>query len=54
MVVTRWRQPFTYSREGLIQSSMDEVLSPMKASALYVGMNWLPPWRFMKWRRRTG
>jgi glutathione-regulated potassium-efflux system ancillary protein KefF len=25
---------------------MDEVLSPMKASALYVGMNWLPPLAF--------
>jgi glutathione-regulated potassium-efflux system ancillary protein KefF len=55
MVVTSaGASPFTYSREGLIQSSMDEVLSPMKASALYVGMNWLPPWRFTKWRRRTG
>jgi glutathione-regulated potassium-efflux system ancillary protein KefF len=47
MVVTSaGASPFTYSREGLIQSSMDEVLSPMKASALYVGMNWLPPLAF--------
>ncbi|MBM3073967.1 NAD(P)H-dependent oxidoreductase [Enterobacter sp. RHBSTW-00994] len=36
----------TYSHAGLIQSSMDEVLSPMKASALYVGMAWLPPLAF--------
>lgn len=47
MVVTSaGASPFTYSHEGLIQSSMDEVLSPMKASALYVGMNWLPPLAF--------
>lgn len=36
----------TYSHAGLIQSSMDEVLSPMKASALYVGMARLPPLAF--------
>lgn len=33
----------TYSHEGLVQSTMEEVLTPMKASALYVGMDYLPP-----------
>lgn len=36
----------TYSHEGLIRSTMDDVLTPMKASALYVGMEYLPPLAF--------
>lgn len=36
----------TYSAEGLIQSTIDEVLTPMKASALYVGMDYLEPLAF--------
>jgi glutathione-regulated potassium-efflux system ancillary protein KefF len=36
----------TYSHPGLIQSTLEEVLTPMKASALYVGMNYLPPLGF--------
>jgi glutathione-regulated potassium-efflux system ancillary protein KefF len=36
----------TYSHPGLIQSTLEEVLTPMKASALYVGMHYLPPLGF--------
>lgn len=32
-----------YSAEGLVQSTMAEVLTPMKANALYVGMNYAEP-----------
>ncbi|ANI83045.1 NAD(P)H-dependent oxidoreductase [Kosakonia oryzae] len=32
-----------YSADGLIKSSMADVLAPMKASALYVGMKYLQP-----------
>lgn len=45
-VVSAGATEHTYSAEGLIQSSMDEVLTPMKASALYVGMQYLPPLAF--------
>jgi glutathione-regulated potassium-efflux system ancillary protein KefF len=38
IVTTAGASEFTYSHAGLIESTMDEVLSPMKASALYVGM----------------
>lgn len=42
-VVTAGASAHTYSAEGLIESSIDEVLTPLKASALYVGMAYLPP-----------
>ena len=37
---------YTYSSNGLIQSTMDAVLTPMKASALYVGMKYNQPLAF--------
>lgn len=46
VVTTAGASEFTYSHEGLIRSTMDEVLSPMKASALYVGMRYNPPLAF--------
>jgi glutathione-regulated potassium-efflux system ancillary protein KefF len=36
----------TYSPSGLIRSTMDDVLTPLKASALYVGMEYSPPLAF--------
>ncbi|MDW6091313.1 NAD(P)H-dependent oxidoreductase [Vibrio rhizosphaerae] len=33
----------TYSPTGLVQSTMKEVLTPMKATALYVGMTFIEP-----------
>ncbi|MEI7189372.1 NAD(P)H-dependent oxidoreductase [Dickeya dianthicola] len=36
----------TYSHQGLIQSTIGEVLTPMKATALYVGMKYLEPIAF--------
>ena len=46
VVVTAGATEHTYSAEGLIQSSMDDVLTPMKASALYVGMTFAAPLAF--------
>ncbi len=46
VVVTAGASQHTYSAEGLIHSSMDEVLTPMKASAYYVGMKYAPPLAF--------
>lgn len=46
VVTTAGASEHTYSHDGLIKSAMDEVLTPMKASALYVGMTWLPPLAF--------
>lgn len=46
VVVTAGASAHTYSAEGLIQSTMDEVLAPMKASAYYVGMKYAPPLAF--------
>lgn len=43
VVVSAGASAQTYTAEGLINSTLDEVLTPMKASALYVGMNYLPP-----------
>ena len=43
VVVSAGASAQTYSHAGLIQSTAEEVLTPMKASALYVGMNYLPP-----------
>lgn len=36
----------TYSEEGLIHSTMEQVLTPMKASAYYVGMKYNQPLAF--------
>jgi glutathione-regulated potassium-efflux system ancillary protein KefF len=36
----------TYSAEGLVQSTIEQVLTPMKASALYVGMDYAPALAF--------
>ena len=46
VVTTAGASAFTYSAEGLIQSTMDEVLTPMKASAYYIGMNYNRPLAF--------
>lgn len=46
IVVTAGATEFTYSAEGLIKSTMDEVLSPLKASAYYVGMKYNKPLSF--------
>ncbi|URG49308.1 NAD(P)H-dependent oxidoreductase [Pectobacterium quasiaquaticum] len=47
-VVTAGASEFTYSAEGLVQSSMDEVLTPLRASALYVGMRFAKPLAFFE------
>lgn len=46
VVVTAGATPFTYSAEGIIHSSMNEVLTPMKASAYYIGMKYNQPLAF--------
>ena len=46
VVVTAGASRHTYSAEGLIHSTMDEVLTPMKACAYYVGMEYAPPLAF--------
>jgi glutathione-regulated potassium-efflux system ancillary protein KefF len=46
VVVTAGATAFTYSAEGLTRSSMDEVLTPMKASGYYVGMRYAEPLAF--------
>lgn len=46
VVVSAGASEHTYSHAGLIRSTMDEVLTPMKASALYVGMRYLEPLAF--------
>lgn len=46
IVTTAGASEFTYSAQGLIRSSMEEVLTPMKASALYVGMVYEPALAF--------
>ncbi len=46
VVVTAGATEHTYSDTGIIRSTIDEVLTPMKASALYVGMTWLKPLAF--------
>lgn len=46
IVTTAGANAQTYSADGLIQSSMTEVLTPMKASALYVGMKFEQPLAF--------
>lgn len=46
IVTTAGASEFTYSHAGLIQCTMAEVLSPLKASALYVGMQYNAPLAF--------
>lgn len=43
VVTTTGASEFTYSAAGLVQSTIEEVLTPMKASALYVGMQYGSP-----------
>lgn len=46
VVTTAGASEFTYSHEGLLNSTMEEVLTPMKASARYVGMHYRQPLAF--------
>lgn len=46
VVVTAGADQHTYSAEGVIRSSMGEVLTPMKTSAYYVGMKYASPLAF--------
>lgn len=46
IVVPAGADKHTYSATGLIHSTIEDVLTPMKASALYVGMTYLPPLAF--------
>lgn len=48
VVVTAGATEHTYSVNGLIQSSISEVLTPMKASGIYVGMNYKTPLAFFE------
>ena len=43
VVVTAGAAEHTYSDSGLVKSTIEEVLTPMKASALYVGMHYAKP-----------
>lgn len=46
VITTAGATEFTYSKAGMINSSIEEVLTPLKASALYVGMNYAEPIAF--------
>jgi len=46
VVTTAGASEHTYSAEGLVRSTMGEVLTPMKASAYYVGMKYNQPLAF--------
>lgn len=46
VVASAGATPHTYSEAGLVRSSIEEVLTPMKASAYYVGMNYSSPLAF--------
>ncbi|WP_316675901.1 NAD(P)H-dependent oxidoreductase [uncultured Tolumonas sp.] len=46
VITTAGATQFTYSKDGLINSTIDEVLTPMKSSALYVGMTYAEPIAF--------
>ena len=46
VVVSAGATAHTYSETGLIQNTVQGVLSPMKASALYVGMSYAEPLAF--------
>ena len=46
VITTAGATEFTYSKEGLINSTIEDVLTPMKSSALYVGMTYAEPIAF--------
>lgn len=46
VIATAGATEFTYSKDGLINSTIEEVLTPMKSSALYVGMTYAEPIAF--------
>lgn len=48
VVVSAGASEYTYSSQGLVQSSIEEVLTPMRASALYVGMRPAQPLAFFE------
>lgn len=47
VVATAGATQHTYSADGLVKSSIEEVLTPMKASAHYVGMKYRQPLTFL-------
>ena len=47
VVVTAGATDHLYAPQGLIQSTIEDVLTPMKASALYVGMTYRKPLAFL-------
>ncbi|MEW9899035.1 NAD(P)H-dependent oxidoreductase [Chitinivorax sp. PXF-14] len=49
-VVTAGASAYTYSEAGLIRSTIEDVLTPMKASAHYVGMRYATPLAFFEAR----
>ena len=46
VIATAGATQFTYSKEGVINSTIEEVVTPMKACALYVGMKYSAPVAF--------
>lgn len=48
VIVSAGATAHTYSAKGLIHSSINEVLTPMKASAYYVGMSYAEPLAFFE------
>jgi glutathione-regulated potassium-efflux system ancillary protein KefF len=46
VVTSAGASEFTYSYDGLIKSTMADVLTPLKASALYIGMKFSEPLAF--------
>ncbi|KEA49991.1 NAD(P)H dehydrogenase [Mangrovibacter sp. MFB070] len=46
VVTSAGASEYTYSHAGLVDSTMDEVLTPVRASALYVGMTFASPLAF--------
>lgn len=46
VVVSTGATQHTLSHQGLVQSTVEDMLTPMKASALYVGMDYLAPMVF--------
>lgn len=48
VVVTAGASEYTYSAEGIIRSTVEEVLTPMKASAYYIGMQYGKPLAFFE------
>ncbi|MCU1792594.1 NAD(P)H-dependent oxidoreductase [Pectobacterium polaris] len=48
VVTTAGASEHLYSHDGLIDGTMDDVLTPMKASARYVGMKYVEPLAFFE------